>query len=151
MGEESCEESILELLNECTDKMRRYVAYKDKHRLHGLSISQAEILHYIAARKSEVMFAELIERFKISKSLASQSVSRLIVRGYIRKARAEDDARNIVIYPTKKLEKFHSELKDVERRYLFAALKELSSHQMRDLLNILTKLNTHFDRSFVRY
>lgn len=68
------------LLNACAEKMRRFVAHKDNHRLYGLSVGQIEILRFLAEAEGDIMLKDLIKTFKISKSLASQSVARLYMQ-----------------------------------------------------------------------
>ena len=92
---------VCRLLNACAEKMRRFVAHKDNHRLYGLSVGQIEILRFLAEAEGDIMLKDLIKTFKISKSLASQSVARLVRHGFICKSRSTCDSRNIILSKTK--------------------------------------------------
>ena len=137
---------ICDALHACSEMMKRYAAHKDKRRLSGLTINQIEILHYVArTRSGSAMFGDLTREFGLSKSLASQSVTRLVKQGYLRKTRSGKDGRNIILSRTNKLEKLYNKIKEIEKRHFFPAIEKIPGKKrenLRDALELLhRKLN----------
>ena len=130
--------------------MRRFVAHKDNHRLYGLSVGQIEILRFLAEAEGDIMLKDLIKTFKISKSLASQSVARLVRYGFICKSRSTCDSRNIILSKTKKLELLESKIRQIEIDYFFkAAIGNLPREDSIALANLLRSLQINLEKELV--
>ena len=140
---------ICEILHICSEKMRRFVAYKDNRRLRGLTLSQIEILHYVDKNPNGTMLKKMIQEFGISKSLASQSISRLIKRGYLRKIRSDEDSRNIVIYPTKKLENINNRIRKISQEYFFPAITRIPKGDRKSLFRIMNALHKNLNKDLL--
>ena len=135
--------------NACAEKMRRFVAHKDNHRLYGLSVGQIEILRFLAVAEGDIMLKDLIKTFKISKSLASQSVARLVRHGFICKSRSTCDSRNIILSKTKKLELLESKIRQIEIDYFFKAIGNLPREDSIALANLLRSLQINLEKELV--
>lgn len=129
--------------------MRRFVAHKDNHRLYGLSVGQIEILRFLAEAEGDIMLKDLIKTFKISKSLASQSVARLVRHGFICKSRSTCDSRNIILSKTKKLELLESKIRQIEIDYFFKAIGNLPREDSTALANLLRSLQINLEKELV--
>lgn len=140
---------VCRLLNACAEKMRRFIAHKDNHRLYGLSVGQIEILRFLAEAEGDIMLKDLIKTFKISKSLASQSVARLVRHGFICKSRSTCDSRNIILSKTKKLELLESKIKQIEIDYFFKAIGNLPREYSIALANLLQSLQINLEKELV--
>lgn len=140
---------VCRLLNACAEKMRRFVAHKDNHRLYGLSVGQIEILRFLAEAEGDIMLKDLIKTFKISKSLASQSVARLVRHGFICKSRSTCDSRNIILSKTKKLELLESKIRQIEIDYFFKAIGNLPREDSIALANLLRSLQINLEKELV--
>lgn len=140
---------VCRLLNACAEKMRRFVAHKDNHRLYGLSVGQIEILRFLAEAEGDIMLKDLIKTFKISKSLASQSVARLVRHGFICKSRSTCDPRNIILSKTKKLELLESKIRQIEIDYFFKAIGNLPREDSIALANLLRSLQINLEKELV--
>lgn len=134
------ESDICRMIHACSEKMKRFVSNRDKRRLCGLTLNQIEILHYVGGKK-EVLQQDIIREFAISKSLASQSISRLIQKGYLKKQRAKDDSRHFRIIATAKLRKLYSSINQIEEKHFVPVLRNLP---YKDKQSLLILLNTVF-------
>lgn len=95
------------------------------------------------------MLKDLIKTFKISKSLASQSVARLVRHGFICKSRSTCDSRNIILSKTKKLELLESKIKQIEIDYFFKAIGNLPREDSIALANLLQSLQINLEKELV--
>ncbi len=139
-------EEICDLINSCTEKMKRYIAYKDNRRLAGLTLNQIEILHYVGGSASGTKLKDLIQKFRISKSLASQSVGRLVSHGYLKKSRSDSDARNILLFRTKKLARLCYKIKRLEKEYIYPLIQRIPNKELETLSKTLKCLSENFNR-----
>ena len=133
---QAIESDICRMIHACSERMKRFVANRDKKRLCGLTLNQIEILHYVGGKK-EVLQQDIVKDFSISKSLASQSISRLVQKGYLKKQRAKDDSRNFRIIATAKLRKLYSSINQIEEKHFVPALKNLPHKDKQSLLILL--------------
>ena len=138
-------EELFLLMHSCSEKMKRFVAHKDKRRMSGLTINQIEIIHYIF-REGEVSMGDIIDGLRVSKSAASQSVSGLIRRGYLRKWHDKKDARIVKICGTKKLLRVKSAVENIISTYIFPVFEGLSEKDRDSLKRILVKVQDGLER-----
>ena len=66
----------------------------------NLNPAQAEILHLLKDRSQGVRLSWLAAQLSVSAASASDSVAALVAKGYVRKARADDDGRASALWLT---------------------------------------------------
>lgn len=145
-------ETIKKLMDQFGKAINEYYKYDAKPRDYGtnelLYNSEIHMIQAIGSKMGETV-TELSQSFCITKGGVSQTVSRLVKKGYIIKERKSEYGKEIMLILTDKGKKAFHEHEQNHSKFsdsLFGYMETLSDEEINGFESILKFVGEHFEK-----
>jgi len=111
---------------------------------YNITEMEAKIIFSMETYQSKI--SDIIKRFEKHKSTITQKTRSLEEKGYVTMNYAKGDRRERVLTLTKKGKKFHTHIKDIEKKYHDDVFCKFTPQQKKEFIRLLNKIEVeHYE------
>lgn len=144
----SNEDSIPYIVSSLRQAVYRFVENEMKKAgIPGLAHTHCAIMYALYLHSGSMRLTEIAQLVNRTKPTVSVLVDLLEKKGYVARTQSEEDKRSTLVIVTKKGYSIKKTIEEITRRLKNAALKNFTSHEVQNLVDLLVKLKCNLDRN----